>query len=220
MILRTVATGALLLALSMPCLAQDGPPTPARPAPPLNKPYPPGVPYLQHPMIKQPFMVLPPAEYDIPYKGRLTIKTALSREDLLLACPNINPQSLACAYRFNPENCLIIILHDRLIRERGWSTELVLRHELGHCNGWPGDHPGQRAIPIRGIPAPTMPDDVVTGVIGPGDNKEPLTHDILLTYGKNGLNRSKHQRGQRTSRDDCGWLTCHRVCGEARPATP
>jgi hypothetical protein len=26
----------------------------------------------------------------------------------------------------------------------GLSYEIVLRHEVGHCNGWPGDHPGMR----------------------------------------------------------------------------
>jgi hypothetical protein len=143
MIVRTVATAALLLALGIdPCLAQYNS-NPARPAPPLNKPVPPtGLPPY-HPMNKA-YRVLPPAEYDIPYKGKLTIRTALSKEDLKLACPNAQPWTLGCAYRFNAENCLIILLADRLIREKGWSTEIMLRHELGHCNGWPGNHPGER----------------------------------------------------------------------------
>src|SRR5215510_2543726 len=31
-----------------------------------------------------------------------------------------------------------------VMKARGWTTALLLRHETGHCNGWPSDHPGQR----------------------------------------------------------------------------
>jgi hypothetical protein len=33
-----------------------------------------------------------------------------------------------------------------IMKARGWTTALLLRHETGHCNGWPSDHPGQRSL--------------------------------------------------------------------------
>jgi hypothetical protein len=30
-----------------------------------------------------------------------------------------------------------------LLIERGWNLNLVIRHEIGHCNGWKG-HEGAR----------------------------------------------------------------------------
>jgi hypothetical protein len=41
--------------------------------------------------------------------------------------------------------CHVIMLPDDVIRATGWTTGLLLRHELAHCNGWPGDHPNIRA---------------------------------------------------------------------------
>jgi hypothetical protein len=30
----------------------------------------------------------------------------------------------------------IILLDEAIIRARGWTKELLLRHEIGHYNGW------------------------------------------------------------------------------------
>src|SRR5262245_11776782 len=38
------------------------------------------------------------------------------------------------------------------MRARGWTTELLLRHEIGHCNGWPSDHSDPKNPPA-GWPA-------------------------------------------------------------------
>jgi hypothetical protein len=33
---------------------------------------------------------------------------------------------------------------DEVIEAAGYTSEVVLRHETGHCNGWPKDHAGSR----------------------------------------------------------------------------
>jgi hypothetical protein len=93
----------------------------------------------------QKFCILPPVEYDHPYTGKLTIETVLQREDLREFCgAAFLPWTLACARRDVTNNsCHIVIASDNLIREQRWSTELIMRHEIGHCNGWDGHH-GQR----------------------------------------------------------------------------
>jgi len=56
-----------------------------------------------------------------------------------------NPNMLACSMQ-NSRSCLIIMVNDEIMRRRGWNTGLLLRHEIGHCNGWPGTHPDQQYL--------------------------------------------------------------------------
>src|SRR5262245_37432859 len=91
------------------------------------------------------YMILPPAEYDHFYDGDLTIKIVPDLISLRAACGTDKETMLACAMR-NAKGCVIYMVEDRVMRERGWNTGLLLRHEIGHCNGWPGDHPGQRPV--------------------------------------------------------------------------
>src|SRR6516165_6107420 len=81
------------------------------------------------------FMILPPIEYDHDYEGDLTIKMVDSVEELRVLCDNNTPQMLACSMN-NARSCLIIMVKDEVMRQRGWTTGLLLRHERGHCNGW------------------------------------------------------------------------------------
>jgi hypothetical protein len=103
------------------------------------------------------YMVLPPVEYDRPYDGDLTIKMVPTVEQLHAECNSLNPNphTLACAYR-RVNSCVIYMVEDAVMRQRGWNTGILLRHEIGHCNGWAADHPGQRALPwpiIHVLPA-------------------------------------------------------------------
>jgi hypothetical protein len=41
----------------------------------------------------------------------------------------------------NRAACVIIIPTDDYIREHHQDPKSVIRHETGHCNGWPADHP-------------------------------------------------------------------------------
>jgi len=95
----------------------------------------------------------PPAEYDIPYTGILMIQR-LPIDEVHKVCA---PNQLACATPFStrPDGrgtyisitgdrvaCLIIMPTDDYIRKHSPQiAEGTLRHEMGHCNGWPADHP-------------------------------------------------------------------------------
>jgi|EndMetStandDraft_2_1072991.scaffolds.fasta_scaffold124728_1 hypothetical protein len=138
--MRTLAATAALLVLSTACLAEPNitilktVPTVTAPRPPLH---------------------LPPVIYDHPYKGKLTIET-VTREELMTQCAGVaTTTTLGCA-SWRGDRCHIRLLADEIIKAAGWTRELMLRHEIAHCNGWPADHPGKRPYP------------------GPGPNQEAI----------------------------------------------
>jgi hypothetical protein len=89
-------------------------------------------------------ILLPPKEYDHKYTGQLTI-IRVNADDMQYACPRtpISVTTLGCAHVLAAE-CQIVMLHDNLIEAVGERPTAVLRHEIGHCNGWLGDHRGAR----------------------------------------------------------------------------
>ena len=93
--------------------------------------------------------VLPPPEYDKPFPGKLT-EIRVPPETMRAICPKtIFPLTLACAYPTRDQSeCLIIMLSDELIKAAGWTPEIVRRHEVGHCNGFPADHRGARPLAL------------------------------------------------------------------------
>ena len=97
----------------------------------------------------RPIIILPPVEYDHQYEGDLTIKIVDTLEELYALCAQRNPSMLGCSYPSYADglrSCQIILVKDEIMRRRGWTTGLLFRHEQGHCNGWPGTHPGQREL--------------------------------------------------------------------------
>jgi hypothetical protein len=90
-----------------------------------------------------PTWTVPPTEYDRTYNGALTITIVPSLDALHQDCRVHIPKMLGCSFK-SPLGCVIIMVKDDIIRENGWTTGLLLRHEMGHCNGWPADHPGAR----------------------------------------------------------------------------
>jgi hypothetical protein len=101
--------------------------------------------------------VLPPVEYDKPYPGKLTI-TRGSQFVMQQGCPKTTlPITLGCA-RHNETECWIIIATDPILRAAGLTYEIVLRHEVGHCGGWPNDHRGARPLDAKPAlgPPPTL----------------------------------------------------------------
>jgi hypothetical protein len=53
--------------------------------------------------------VIPPPEYDHPYKGKLTIKRANSQTEIRMSCdPTTFPYHLGCA-KLAPEGCYILM---------------------------------------------------------------------------------------------------------------
>lgn len=116
---NTIATCALLAAM-LPAHAQQPLPTFWRPA-------------------------LPPVEYDRPYEGQLIVTKWKDYSLLRSIChKDITVDAIACSIRTwdiatgKPISCLI------MLGPKAWDDARALRHEVGHCLGWPNDHPGAR----------------------------------------------------------------------------
>ena len=87
----------------------------------------------------------PPARYDHPYKGRLEVHY-LPQPEVFKKCrdlhrmagtrdPSMNVKGCA---KPNGDHCIIYIVNKKF----GLTTpKAILRHELGHCNGWHPSHP-------------------------------------------------------------------------------
>jgi hypothetical protein len=110
-----------------------------------------------------PGMWMPPAEFDTPYTGELTILRMATEQDIRDACPDTDweksfqGRSTACTRVASPrKQCWILIASDQALKARHQNYAAVLRHELAHCNGWPTDHKGGKPVPLAGS-APAMP---------------------------------------------------------------
>jgi hypothetical protein len=100
---------------------------------------------------------LPPAEYDHPYQGRLRIVYLDTPEAVIricrLAAYGISIPTdrffIACAIRstiikLDPNaDCVIFILESISHLRYGRTLNGLMRHEIGHCNGW-NTHDGMR----------------------------------------------------------------------------
>lgn len=92
--------------------------------------------------------ILPPPEFDRPYTGRLTVDTVPTQRALAELCPHAaarTPNLIGCTMRASDGgSCRVILVADSVIIALGATRAKILRHEIGHCNGWPGHHPGGR----------------------------------------------------------------------------
>lgn len=86
----------------------------------------------------------PPARFDHAYSGKLSI-VRLPPKLVRKHCDNVlaklglgraTPTQKGCAVQ-DKGSCKIWVI-DRPMW--GTTTRAVIRHEMGHCNGWPGDH--------------------------------------------------------------------------------
>lgn len=88
----------------------------------------------------------PPSRFDHAYSGTLHL-TMLPQERVQAACRKLflfyklkdatSTTQHGCAKAF-PDRCYVIIADHTYM---GAKPVSVLRHELGHCNGWSGSHP-------------------------------------------------------------------------------
>jgi len=104
-----------------------------------------------------PQKALPPLEYDHPFAGRLFVMVGSGQmwmRDLckqewpiwLFGCAVVSKND-PWARVLEPDgkaDCIVIQATEAFIEARGSTLNLVMRHEIGHCNGWPGDHRGAR----------------------------------------------------------------------------
>ena len=91
--------------------------------------------------------IAPPAEYDHPYTGKLTIVHVPSQDEVRMLChgatwdPRIG--ALSCTYHNTAlGKCVIVVAPQAEFDNIGLKMDASMRHELAHCNGWPNDHPG------------------------------------------------------------------------------
>jgi hypothetical protein len=113
-------------------------------------------PWVQLPTWRARAQVLPPPEYDHPYDGELIIARDVPPLLMRLACrtftgPFLAPTGCAGRDRPSPGQCTIILAPVSYVHHIGWRYDYTLRHEIGHCNGWPKDHSGGL---LAGTPAP------------------------------------------------------------------
>lgn len=90
------------------------------------------------------YRVLPPVAYDYPFKGNLITVKKQSKEEVNKLCNTPMAMGLGCMKFVSPEHCVIVVVSDEIAEAAGYTPEVVVRHEVGHCNGWPKDHPGTR----------------------------------------------------------------------------
>jgi hypothetical protein len=129
------------------------------------------------PLIAPPYRgnVLPPVEYDQYYQGQqVIIRGDKARMDGL--CPKTPlPITLGCAIKVQEaRGCIVVIANDDILKDTPWNYEMVLRHENGHCQNWPGDHKGSRPAtpenmanyPAKAEPIPTPPTPATVKTMG------------------------------------------------------
>jgi hypothetical protein len=80
-------------------------------------------------------IIMPPAQYDRgQYRGRLKIIMVPSRREMYHMCGG---PAMACAY-VRRSRCTVLLPSNVSQIE----FDLLRRHELAHCKGWPADHRG------------------------------------------------------------------------------
>lgn len=89
----------------------------------------------------------PPARFDHAYTGKLTIRY-LPQKQVVTACEKLFAKykiaaksSLAqrgCAAITSKTSCTVIVIEKIYALA---TPKAVLRHEIGHCNGWSANHP-------------------------------------------------------------------------------
>lgn len=85
----------------------------------------------------------PPKKYDHPFKGTLDYQE-MPQKQLVSACEallkplgiKVHSNQRGCSY-VQGNKCHVISI-DTVFN--GTTPQAVLRHETGHCNGWPADH--------------------------------------------------------------------------------
>jgi hypothetical protein len=90
---------------------------------------------------------LPPEAFDRPFDGRIVIQEARDRDEVLRLCPNMTftMEPLGCSHRIpGIKLCTIVKVSDERIRAAGHDPAVFMRHQVGHCNGWPASHKGAR----------------------------------------------------------------------------
>jgi len=98
--------------------------------------------------------VLPPHKYDRPFHGNLVItehQNILEQCGWHVACmrgPYRDFRGVFCEISIPKQGETIYSLNYSKWYGKvdWWWTKQFIKHERGHCNGWPGYHPNQRLV--------------------------------------------------------------------------
>jgi hypothetical protein len=94
------------------------------------------------------FGELPPVEFDHPFPGPVILLYANGEIwGLCRIQKNLYPRGTGltgCARLHDDGRCEIIIAGNEILKRWRLTPRIVVRHEIGHCNSWPADHPGAR----------------------------------------------------------------------------
>jgi hypothetical protein len=128
----------------------------------------------------------PPKEYDHPYTGPgvLRIIYAKSQDEVRQLCPRtVFPKAGAygCAPS-NYEGCVVVIAPEADVKAVGLWMSLLIRHEIAHCNGWPGDHRG--ALPIEDWAVFDNSEDAPNTPLQPSIPQQPASRPCGLAIQK------------------------------------
>ena len=86
--------------------------------------------------------LMPPEEFDHPPdKPFKVIQLGPNDPPIWAWCKWPNQNVAGCT---NPRDRVIIIADPDFLTWRNTTVNIILRHEIGHLNGWPPDHPGAR----------------------------------------------------------------------------
>jgi hypothetical protein len=95
--------------------------------------------------------IVPPSEYDHPYHGGTLVTTKVRDQDeVRRLCPGAQftmGVALACSYPI-VGGCMVVVAPEADIKAFSMELNLVMRHEVAHCNGWPADHRDARSIEV------------------------------------------------------------------------
>jgi hypothetical protein len=98
---------------------------------------------------------LPPVQYDYEFPAQWEELRGQDQEQMHRICPGAPKfaPALGCSFRGNigTIKCLIILAPEKDIEAAGWTADIIRRHEMGHCNGWPADHSGARVSGPRRV---------------------------------------------------------------------
>jgi len=64
------------------------------------------------------------------------------------ACKTPLLPGLGCAH-LNDGWCIITLPRTPVLKSAGYTANVVIRHEMAHCNGWPREHPNARNMWVR-----------------------------------------------------------------------
>ena len=90
--------------------------------------------------------LLPPEEFDHPFNGQVSVWIVTQDHIRRHHCPTSKFSmgvALACAQKI-VGTCYIFKVTDDELKQLGFDPDVVMRHEIGHCNGWGSDHRGAR----------------------------------------------------------------------------